>query len=459
MAMESGEMSDASRQDGTAEATAAPALARFGSRLPTFWLVAGGGWIGRGIQVGAQLLAVRILIEAIGTQGYGVFAVLASLSGWLILSDLCIGISVQNYISDRRAAEDDADDLILTGAVLAAAVTSIFGTLLLLLAPWLAKLLLGEFAFLTPTERALAFYAMVLPGVGTALGSVVYRVWFAQHRGYLSNLVPAAGTVLGTGMVWIIAQCSGAIAYPIALSVLVYYAPLALLPMAALALVVLQIRKRHQFRRELVRPIMGRALRFWFSSLLATAILGVDYIVMVHILDVHDIVIYSVASKLFLLIFFVYNALLQALWPVCSEAIARNDWHSVKALARKYILIGMAFTLAAGIGVALTNHWIVRILAPGLDTPIPLILIGMLTLYTMMRVWNDMFGMILQSMNDLLLLWIVAPIQALLSVTLQTLGAHWFGLPGLVGGLIGCFLLTSVWVTPVRVWLLARRHN
>ncbi len=436
-----------------------PRILRSRVRVPTVWLVAGGGWIGRGIQVIAQLLAVRILIEAIGTQGYGVFAVMASLSGWLILSDLCIGISLQNHISTRRATDDPSDDLIFTGAALALLTTTVAGALLIVLAPWLSRLLLGEFSFLSVAERTLVFCAMVLPGVGTALGTVVYRVWFAQHRGYLSNLVPAAGTVFGTAAVWLIARFAGAIDFPIATSVLVYYLPIALLPVGALGFTIYRVGKHHRFRRDLVRPIMSRALKFWFSSLLATAILGVDYIVMTRTLSVQEIVIYSVATKLFLLIFFVYNALLQALWPVCTEAIAKHDWNTVNALAKKYTLIGMVFTLIAGIGVAITNHWIVRILAPGLDMPLPLPLIVMLTLYTMMRVWNDMFGMILQSMNDLIVLWLVAPIQAVLSITLQALGAYWFGLPGLVAGLTACFLLTSAWVTPVRVWRHARRDQ
>lgn len=179
---------------------------------------------------------------------------------------------------------------------------------------------------------------------------------------------------------------------------------------------------------------------------------------MVQVLPVHDIVIYNVATKIFLLIFFVYNALLLALWPVCSEAIARHDWHQVTGIVRKYIAFGFAFTLVAGLGIAVVNAWIVHILAPGLGTSIPLLVIGLLTFYTMIRVWTDTFAMVLQSMNDLLLMWLVAPIQSLLSISLQILGARWFGLPGVIGGLIGCFLLTAVWMLPLRCWLHARHQ-
>lgn len=437
-------------------ATRAAALLQIGARIPTVWLVAGGGWIGRGIQVAAQLLAVRILVQGIGTEGYGVFAVLASLNGWLLLTDLGIGISLQNYISERRASAQEADDLIVTAAVLALVATVLFGALLLLLGPWLANLLLGEFPFLSVSQRTLAFDAMVLPGIGTALGTVAYRIWFARHRGYLSNLMPAAGTMIGTAMVWLLLR-DGASPQAVALSTLLYYLPLALLPVITLAILVARTARTHKYRADLARPLMQRGLRFWVSGVLAAGVLGVDYMIMVQVLKVPEIVIYSVASKLFLLVFFVYNALLQALWPVSSEAIAQGDWTAVKQIARKYIAIGALFTLAAGAGIAMANHWIVGFLVPGLNKPIPLVVIGLLTLYTLTRVWTDMFGMIVQSMNDLLLMWLVAPLQAALSVGLQFVGAKWFGLPGLICGLIGCYLLTAAWALPLRVWLHARR--
>lgn len=429
-------------------------ITRAGFRIPTVWLVAGGGWIGRGIQVAGQLVVVRILIDALGTAGYGVFAVLASLNAWMLLCDFSIGISLQNYISERRADGHEAGDIIMTGSILALGTACVMSFVVLMIGPWLSTLLLESFTFLTPAQRMLAFYAIAFPGIGAALGGVVYRIWFARHRGYLSNLVPAAGTIIGTGAVWGLQHVQ---ARPdVATATLLYYTPLAVLPIIALAIVVVARRRDSRFTPALVRPIMKRALSFWLSGLLAAAVLQVDYIVMSRVLGVVDIVTYNVASKLFLLIFFVYTALLLALWPVCSEAIARQEWQKVTTIARKYIVIGIAFTLAGGLAVALTRHSIIRLLAPGLNTPIPLIIIGLLTLYTSVRVWTDMFGTILQSMNDLKILWITAVFQAMLSGTLQTLGARWFGLPGMIVGLIVCYVLTAAWLLPRRVFLHAQ---
>lgn len=425
-------------------------------RVSRVWVVAGGGWIGRGLQVAAQLAAVRILTDGLGTAGYGAFAVLGSLVGWFALSDLCIAISLQNHISERRASKREADDIIFTATVLSAGAACMTALAMLVAGPWLSGLLLSEFSSISTAQRTLAFYAMAFPGIGTALGGVVYKIWFAQHRGYLSNLVPAAGTVLGTLAVWIAAHA--ALPRLLAWSVVLYYGPLALFPLGALAWTAFRAR-HHRFRRDLVRPLLDRAFRFWIFGILAAAVLQVDYIIMAQILPPRDIVIYNVASKIFQLVFFVYSALLLALWPVCSEAIVRGEWTKIFVVVRRYIALGIGFVLACGIGVVLFNPWLVRIIAPSLGTPLPVTVIALLTVYIAVRIWTDTFAMILQSMNDLKILWITVPFQSILSIGLQILGARWFGLPGMIFGLTLCFVLTVAWILPLRCRFHARRRT
>ncbi len=54
-----------------------------------------------------------------------------------------------------------------------------------------------------------------------------------------------------------------------------------------------------------------------FSSL-SIIVLQTDYIVMSQ-LSAADIIKYTVTMKIFGLMFFIYTAVLQALWPVCAE--------------------------------------------------------------------------------------------------------------------------------------------
>ncbi|MGW8192438.1 MATE family efflux transporter [Sphingomonas hankookensis] len=417
--------------------------------VPRIWLVAGGGWLGRIIQVLAQLLVVRILTDHLGIEGYGVFALLASVATWFTLSDLGIAISLQNYISERRAGGADVDTLMLSASLLAITACAFVALLILFAGPLLAHFILGDFAFLSAGYKVLAFYAMAFPGIGTALGGILYRIWFAQHRGYLSNLMPAAGTVLGTLGVWLASRTQLEPALP--WSVVLFYAPMALLPIGGLIVTLMRLARHHRPSFEIAGAVLRRALRFWLFGVMAASVLQVDFIIMAKVLSASDIVIYSIATRVFGLVFFVYNALLMAMWPVCSEAIARGRWAQVHQMIRKYVVLGVAFVIVCGIGIEVTKPWIVAILAPASRLMIPGSVVALLALYYALRVWTDTFSTVIQSTNRLGVFWIALPFQAVFSVAFQWLGAQWLGLQGMILGLIICFVLTTSWILPFAV--------
>lgn len=424
------------------------------ARIPQVWLVAGGGWLGRGVQVVAQLAAIRILTESLGTESYGAFAVLGSLVAWFALSDLCIAFSLQNYISERRANKQEADDLIFTATILSAGATCSAALVTLLAGPWLADLLLGRFETLSGTQRTMAFYAVAFPGIGAALGGMTYKIWLAKHRGYLSNILPAIGTLIGTSAIWLAASIPTT--DHLTMNILLYYVPLAVLPVGALALTAMHTR-RHRFRFDMINPLLDRAWRFWLFGLLTAGVTQVDYIVMSQILLSNDIVVYNIASRIFQLVLFIYSALLFALWPVCSEAIVRGEWARIIKMLFRYISIGIIFVLLSGTVIVVINPWITSIIAPALKQGLPLLVVILMTIYMAMRVWTDTFSMMLQSMNDLKSLWIIVFVQAVFSVTCQVIGAKLFGLVGMIIGLIACYAFTAAWAIPMRCFSHARR--
>jgi O-antigen/teichoic acid export membrane protein len=420
-----------------------------------FWLVALGGWVGRAFQILTQLVAIRILTDALGAEGYSVFAVLASLTGWLALTDLSIAISVQNQISEHRVRGTSTDDVVVTGAWLALLSTVAFSILVIVSAPWLSGELLDEFRSLTAHQRTLAFLAMAFPAIGAALGNVAYRVLFARHQGYISNLLPAVGTALGTLAVWVLTRTN--VSFLLGWSTLVYYAPVALVPLVTLVILLRRASAGGAFRRDIVRPLMTRACRFWVFGIAASAVLQVDYVIAAQVLTPKDIVTYNVAGKIFSLVLFFYSAVLHALWPVCSEAIAAGAWTKVLRQTRTYIVMGFALTILSGMAFLFLQSHIIAVLTPSIGISVPIIVIVLLTIYTLVRIWADTFGMLLQSMDDLKVFWFAIPIQAALSIVLQAAGAHFYGLPGMIAGLVLCFVLTTMWILPIRCFRHAKR--
>jgi len=424
------------------------------SAIPRVWLVAGGGWAGRGMQIVAQLAAVRIMTDSLGLSGYGAFAVLVSLNGWIILSDISIATGLQNFISEARVAGARTGDIIITGTVLSLLATGASLSILVLAGPFLSTALLG-FSGLGRSEMLFAFYAVCLCLGAATFGGIAYRIWFAEHRGYLSNLLPALATVAGTGLLWLMTRTPTS--YPLTLAVLGYYLPVAIIPLVALCARIVAVRHEGAFNRALVRPILQRGFQFWVFGILAAGVLQVDYIVLSQVLGEEDVALYSIVARLFALLLFLYASLLSALWPVCAEMTGRQEWDKLLRMVRRYMAIGAAMVVAGGFAFLVLRTHIVDLLGPRLDISIDATLLGLMTVYAMIRVWTDTFAMILQSMNDLKILWLVVPLQAVLSGTFQYLGATYYGINGLVAGLILCFLATTVWALPYRFLWHAKR--
>ena len=182
---------------------------------------------------------------------------------------------------------------------------------------------------------------------------------------------------------------------------------------------------------------------------MAAGVLQIDYIVMSQFLAAQDIAAYYISTKVFGLAFFVYSAILAALWPVFAESIAKHEWGLVQRYLRKYLALGLSFMFVCTISLIWLIPVAVGMLAPNENIIIPFGFILLLGFYHMIRVWTDTFAMVLLSINHMRPFWIYVPIQAILSIVLQWILVPLYGLYGVALGLIGSFIFTVSWALPM----------
>jgi len=402
-----------------------------------------------------QIAIVRILLNSLGLENYAVFMLLTGLVGWFALVDMGIGVSVQNYISELRAKNQPYRALIAAGGILA--MLLLFGTVIMLyfISPHIAPLFLKQFSFLSDAEKTKLFFLTGALSIGSGVGGIIYKVWYAEQKGYLSNIVPAVAS--GVGFIGLLLVRQAPVGERLFLSLTVFMTPTAFLPLAALVCQQLMNGPQHYLGTEffsIVVQIMKRGLRFWLFALMAAGVLQIDYIVMSQFLDSHAITSYSISTKIFSFGFFIYSAILLALWPIFAEHIARRQWDAIRQYLKKYLIFGFIFMFVYTALLVWLMPVAVRVLAPKENIVIPLGFILVLGAYQMLRVWTDTFSTLLLSMNDLAPFWILVPLQALISAGLQWILAPRFGIYGIVWGLIGSFVCTVAWGLP-----LAARRN
>lgn len=426
------------------------------SRIPLHILVAFSGWAGRIIVVISTLVSIRLLMAALGSGHYAVYALLGSLQGWFLLADFGVGVSLQNYISENRARQEEYDTYVTTTAVIVLVLLFLGILLLYIFSPLLAPLLMQGFTSLDHQTMTRIFFITGIFMSLTAMGGVAYKIWYAEQKGYLSNLFPAIASLVSLVCIWAVTHIDGI--DKLYWSLVASFAPLGIFPLIALIHQTSSAAGRSSklFDINVTRLLLKRGGKFWFFSLMAAGVLQIDYILLSQFIDARNIVVYNLSTKIFSLVFFIYNALLLAIWPLSAEAIARNSWGVVTRFAKKYILIGFVMVVFATLLLIWLMPYIVSILSPKEQIIIPVSFIMLLGIYFMIRVWTDTYATLLQSMSCLRPFWLFVPLQAAASLTLQWVLIPKIGIYGVIFGIIGSYLLTVTWALPRVFYKMAR---
>jgi O-antigen/teichoic acid export membrane protein len=426
----------------------------FFERIPRHLIVTSVAWVSRVLVALTQIIAVRFLLQSLGEERYAVFAVLTGLLNWFMLVDLGLGYSLQNFVAEEHAPED-IRQFIGAAAVAACALWFSSGLCLVLVCRFFGNFLLGEFPFLSSYQRALLFFISGLLMMSTAIGGIVYKIWYGQHRGYLSHIMPGAASLLALILLYL--SVGAGTNAQLSWILTAFLAPPAVI--AVLSFVTEAWRSRAMWPSyRVVRKLSKRAIKFFLFAMLAAAVLQVDYIVISQRLPPAEIVTYAIGSRMFLFISLFYSSALSALWPVFTRQTQSGEWRAVFSEMHRYMAAGGAFVIVATLLVWLSKTFILKILAPKQAIAMPTSFVVLLGIYYLFRIWSDTHAIVLQSCSELRPLWVLVPLQAVISVVAQWKLAPVFGVNGIVVGLILSYLLTVCWGLPLSLRRLSGEH-
>ncbi|SNX29111.1 Membrane protein involved in the export of O-antigen and teichoic acid [Polynucleobacter meluiroseus] len=410
----------------------------------------GSAWISRILNAGISIFSIRIFLSGVGPDQYAIFLILSSLMAWYMLADFGVGVSLQNYISEQRAKQEKYEDYIVTGGVLALLLLVFLICLLYVASPFASKFIFSSFVFLGETQKTNLFFIAGLLFIGISLGSIAYKVFYAQIKGYFSNIVSAISSALGLLALSVV--MSSKQEDKLLIGLIAYFAPSCLLAVFVFSVqIFFAIRDAGKFKFIIFKNIIQRAWRFSILYLMHAAVVNLDFIILAKFLPPLDVVKYGILTRIFSFSAFFYTSIYSALWPNFSEAIYKGNWKFVKLILIRAILFSSFLILAYTIFIIIFIDDLISFISPESVVTVPIELLLLLGGYHLVIAWVHGFGIPLQSMNDLkgLLFW--TPIQAVISVLLQVVLVQHFGLYGIIWALLLSFLLTMAWLLPIRV--------
>jgi len=407
--------------------------------LEKYHLIALVGWFSRGLVVLLSILNIRLIIELIGIEGFGLHAFLLNLLPWLFLLHFGVPYTIQNKISQCRS------DGLSYSAFIDFGNKFVFITLVMLV---FASAIIVYFLKSLDSFNSISYFSIWSIIMLIALNAVIElynRVLYSEHKGYWPNIFPAISMVMST--------CGIGILYllelkDIELVFLVYFLPTLLILYMSYYLV----NKNHTPKREggviTIRSALKLSLGFFIFNVMATVVLKIDYFIIFHLFGEMELGIYALVQKYYLTVLFLYSVILAALWPHLSEAMNLKDIKRVNSLVAQNILIGI---IVAAIFILIFYFYHKEILAllVGKDVPISLSIIVFASIYLLIRVYTDVFTTFLMSIGDTKVLNYFVFIQAVLTIAAEYYFASQYGLMGIFIGLIIAFIFTTCWILPV----------
>jgi O-antigen/teichoic acid export membrane protein len=406
------------------------------------------GWIAKIFTVIFSLINTRMLLDIIGVQGFALYSIIFSLAGWLSLLNFAIPSALQNVISKFKIEKKDLKELFQT--ILFVVITIIILSipiLFIVVKVTYNTLFINYHNILHIDYLLIMLFLLFLFG----LSEIFNKVLFSLHKGYLPNTYPALISIFAFLMLYLSNKLHiNNVNIVLILFFLPYLCVFILSYVQSISFV------KPKFNKHIFYIVLKLAKKFFLFTILAAFVLKVDYIIMSMVLKAHEIAIYNLDMRIFNLVLFMYGTILAALWPVSSELFHKKDFSLIKKNIKKNILFGIILTtVLSGIIILLKDK--IFFLISGDKSLNITFLTGILTsIYIMLRIWTDSFATILQSMNEINILIYIVPVQAFISILAQYYLGLLYGLNGILIGLILSFLLTVVWVLPIKFYKITK---
>lgn len=302
--------------------------------------------MGIGLPLLVGVAAVPALIEALGTERFGLLSMIWMMIGYFTLFDFGIGRALTKLVADHigLGQQEKVPVLAWTALILVASVGAVVGVAFVVLAPMMVQALNIAPSLLVETTSALRWIGLAIPFVlvATALTGLLD----AFRRFSLINLVRiplGIFTFVGPLTATHFSQSLEVVA-----SVLVAGRILGFLVIGAMCgRVVPGLYANRAFRGPLLRPLVRFGGWLTISNVVGPLMVYFDRFFIAALLGAAAVAYYTIPYDVLTRFFFIATAVTQVLFPAFTVAFKQN-----RARARELFVQGAEMILVAMIPIS-----------------------------------------------------------------------------------------------------------
>ncbi len=316
------------------------------------------------VQLGIGLLVVPMSLGYLGTERYGLWMTVTSLTAMLAFADFGMGNGLLNAIAsaDGRDDRDEAASATSSAVFLLGGLAVLLAALFWISYPFVRweRLLNASRPDLAEDARRVVAVTVLCAVASLPLGTS-QRIQMGYQEGFLNSAWSAAGSLLGLLALWMAIGRHAGLAW---LVLALAGAPVVALAGNATAL--------YGWRRPALRPrwrllsstmmwhLLGAGGLFFAIQLAGAVGYQLPILAIAQLLGPADVTGFSVPLRLFMVMPALMGFFLTPLWPAYREALARGDVPWVKRAVGVSVALCVALNVLWGLTLVFYGGTILR---------------------------------------------------------------------------------------------------
>ena len=409
-----------------------------------------------------NIIIVRLTLDYLGQENYGIWVTLASVLTWFGYLDFGLGNGLRNKLAEAFAK----DDLHLarvyvstTYAVFSSALIIIYLIFLLIYRNIEWTRIFNASARLEDELSTLAFYVFTFFTINFILKLITFIVT-ADHKPALNGVFSLATNFLTVLLIYFLIKIHPS-------SLLYLGAGSALIPVLVfLAVSVFLFRTKYEkitpsfklIKLKYSKELIGLGFQFFIIQAASLIVFATDNVIIIQIFGPKDVTTYNVAYRYFNYIPIIFYTILTPFWSAYTDAYVKEDlaWirNAIKKIFHAWILLSFVVLIMIIIADYVYSIWL------GSKIDVPFMLTILMGLFAIVTNWNNMFAYFINGVGKIRLSLYYAIFVGIINIPLSIFLAKYtsMGITGVIAATIICLLFGSVFA-PIQCYKIINKKD
>lgn len=310
------------------------------------------------------LITVRITLEYLGVELYGLWSAVISFFALFAFADLGLGNGLQTLLSQACGSEDTRlqEKIVFNSYAILTIVATFLIIAFIVVNPFInwVDIINAENTDVRGHVVAVVI-AIVIPKLISIPLSLIQRVQLAYQEGYNSNIWQCIASLLSLVVIFTIYYCNSG-------QLMMIWAS-SLIPVLIFILnsAVYYYHKKHKFFNlnyldsNIIKSLLKNGSQFFVLSILTTAGLAIDTFIVAHVSNLDSAAPFSILNRAAIMISMIVGMLCTPLWSANGEALARGEKEWVENNTRKMTKITLSFSIGFSLILLFCSKWAFRL--------------------------------------------------------------------------------------------------